>query len=95
MPCLQFHDPELSVAAVQVEYAPDECSGRHDAEADTHSLMNADHVQDHEQQKNGDQSPGEKDEVLGAEPAEFRRLADPLIDVIFHMPTGCLPRKRI
>ena len=84
LPCLQFHAPELSVAAVQVEYAPDERSGRHGAEADTYSLVDADHVHHYEQQEEGDQSPGEKDEVLRAEPAKFRRLADPFIDIILH-----------
>ena len=64
-PCRsQFHQPVFAVPGVQREGLPYEDGGRCHAEADTYPLVDADHVEDDEQDEESQQTSAEDEEVL-------------------------------
>ena len=80
-PCRsQFHQPVFAVPGVQREGLPYEDGRRCRAEADTYPLVDADHVEDDEQDKEGQQSTREDEQVLCLESLELDRTTDTLVD---------------
>ena len=64
-PCRsQFHQPVFAVPGVQREGLPYEDEGRCRAEADTYPLVDADHIEDDEQDKEGQKPAHEDEQVL-------------------------------
>ena len=79
----RFHQPVFTVPGVQREGLPYEDGRRYDAEADTYPLVDADHVEDDEQDEESQQSTHEDEQVLGFQPLELNRTADTLVDRVF------------
>ena len=83
-PCRsQFHKPVFAVPGVQREGLPYEDGRRCRAEADTYPLVDADHVEDDEQDEESQQTSAEDEEVLSLQALELYRTADTLIYRVF------------
>ena len=83
-PCRsQFHQPVFAVPGVQREGLPYEDGGRCRTEADTYPLADADHVEDDEEDEEGEQTSTEYEEVLRLQTLELNRTADALVDGVF------------
>ena len=68
-PCRsQFHQPVFAVPGVQREGLPYEDGRRCRAEADTYPLVDADHIEDDEQDEESQQTSAEDEEVLSFKP---------------------------
>ena len=70
----------LSVSGVQGECLPDQNGRRNHPEADTEPLVDADHVEDDEEDEYDEQTSAEDEKVLRFQPLELNRTADPLVD---------------
>ena len=79
----RFHQPVFAVPGVQREGLPYEDGRRCRAEADTYPLVDADHVEDDEQDEESQQSTREDEQVLGFQPLELNRTTDTLVDRVF------------
>ena len=83
-PCRsQFHKPVFAVPGVQREGLPYEDGRRCRAEADTYPLVDADHIEDDEQDEESQQTSAEDEEVLSLQALELYRTADTLIYRVF------------
>ena len=83
-PCRsQFHQPVFAVPGVQREGLPYKEGGRCRAKADTYPLVDADHVEDDEQDEENEQTSAEDEEVLGFQSLELDRTADTLVYRVF------------
>ena len=83
-PCRsQFHQPVFSVPGVQREGLPYEDGRRCRAEADTYPLVDADHVEDDEQDEESQQTSAEDEEVPRFQALELNRTADTLVYRVF------------
>jgi len=60
--------------------SPNECPGGYPAESNTDCLADTDHIHNHEDYEYAQQSAREDEEVLGFEPFEFCRAADPFVN---------------
>ena len=84
VPCRsQLHKPVFAVPCVQREGLPYEDGGRCHAEADTYPLVDADHVEDDEQDEESQQTSAENEEVLCLQTLELDRTADTLVYRVF------------
>ena len=84
VPCRsQLHKPVFAVPCVQRESLPYEDGGRCHAEADTYPLVDADHVEDDEQDEESQQTSAENEEVLCLQTLELDRTADTLVYRVF------------
>ncbi|MBR8712535.1 hypothetical protein IX318_000365 [Porphyromonas levii] len=79
----QFHQPMFAVPGVQREGLPHKEGGRCRAEADTYPLVDADHVEDDEQDEESQQTSAEDEEVLSLQALELYRTADTLVYRVF------------
>ena len=79
----QLHQPVFPVTGVQCEGLPHEDGRRCHAEADTYPLVDADHVEDDEQDEESQQTSAEDEEVLSLQALEFYRTADTLVYRVF------------
>ncbi len=83
-PCRsQFHQPVFTVPGVQREGLPYKEGRRCRAEADTYPLVDADHVEDDEQDEESQQTSAEDEEVLSLQALELYRTADTLVNRVF------------
>ena len=83
-PCRsQFHQPVFAVPGVQREGLPYKEGGRCRAKADTYPLVDADHVEDDEQDEESQQTSAEDEEVLSLQTLELDRTADTLVYRVF------------
>ena len=83
-PCRsQLHKPVFAVPGVQREGLPYEDGRRCRAEADTYPLVDADHVEDDEQDEESQQTSAEDEEVLSLQTLELDRTTDPLVYRVF------------
>ena len=83
-PCRsQFHQPVFAVPGVQLEGLPYEDGRRCRAEADTYPLVDADHIEDDEQDEESQQTSAEDEEVLSLQTLELDRTADTLVYRVF------------
>lgn len=82
-PRLQFHEPELAVAGVEPERAPDKGRGRYRSEPYAYPLVDAGHVHHHEYHEQSEKSAGEDEQVLAFQTLEFRAAAYPLVYLVF------------
>ena len=83
-PCRsQFHKPVFAVPGVQREGLPYEDGRRCRAEADTYPLVDADHIEDDEQDEESQQTSAEDEEVLSLQALELYRTADTLVYRVF------------
>ena len=64
----------FAVPGVQCEGLPHEDGRRCHAEADTYPLVDADHVEDDEQDEESQQTSAENEEVLGFQTLELDRI---------------------
>ncbi len=84
VPCRsQLHKPVFAVPCVQREGLPYEDGGRCRAKADTYPLVDADHVEDDEQDEECQQTSAENEEVLCLQTLELDRTADTLVYRVF------------
>jgi len=84
VPCRShLHQPVFAVPGVQREGLPHKEEGRCRAEADTYPLVDADHVEDDEQDEESQQTSAEDEEVLSLQALELYRAADTLVDRVF------------
>ena len=81
--CSQLHQSVLAVPGVQREGLPYEDGRRCRAEADTYPLVDADHVEDDEEDEEGEQTSTEYEEVLRLQALKLNRTADALVDGVF------------
>ena len=79
----QLHQSVLAVPGVQREGLPYEDGRRCRTEADTYPLADADHVEDDEEDEEGEQTSTEYEEVLRLQTLELNRTADALVDGVF------------
>ncbi len=79
----QLHQSVLAVPGVQCEGLPYEDGRRHRTEADTYPLADADHVEDDEEDEEGEQTSTEYEEVLRLQALKLNRTADALVDGVF------------
>ena len=79
----QLHQSVLAVPGVQREGLPYEDGRRCRTEADTYPLADADHVEDDEEDEEGEQTSTEYEEVLRLQTLELNRTADTLVDWVF------------
>ena len=79
----QFHKPVFTVSGIQREGLPHEDGRRYRAEADTYPLVDADHVEDDEQDEESQQTSAEDEEVLCLQSLELDRTADTLVYRVF------------
>ena len=83
-PCRsQLHKPVFAVPGVQREGLPYEDGRRCRAEADTYPLVDADHIEDDEQDEESQQTSAEDEEVLSLQTLELDRTADTLVYRVF------------
>jgi len=83
-PCRsQLHKPVFAVPGVQRESLPYEDGGRCRTETDTYPLVDADHVEDDEQDEQGEQTSAEDEEVLSLQALELNRTTDTLVYRVF------------
>ena len=73
----------FAVPGVQREGLPYEDGGRYRTEADTYPLADADHVEDDEEDEEGEQTSTEYEEVLRLQALKLNRTADALVDGVF------------
>ena len=73
----------LAVPGVQREGLPYEDGRRCRTEADTYPLADADHVEDDEEDEEGEQTSTEYEEVLRLQALKLNRTADALVDGVF------------
>ena len=84
VPCRsQLTQPVFAVPCVQREGLPYEDGRRCRAEADTYPLVDADHVEDDEQDEESQQTPAEYEEVLSLQTLELDRTTDTLVYRVF------------
>ena len=81
--CSQLHQSVLAVPGVQREGLPYEDGRRCRTEADTYPLADADHVEDDEEDEEGEQTSTEYEEVLRLQALKLNRMADALVDGVF------------
>ena len=81
--CSQLHQSVLAVPGVQREGLPYEDGRRCRTEADTYPLADADHVEDDEEDEEGEQTSTEYEEVLRLQALKLNRTADALVDGVF------------
>ena len=81
--CSQLHQSVLAVPGVQREGLPYEDGRRCRTEADTYPLADADHVEDDEEDEEGEQTSTEYEEVLRLQALKLNRTADTLVDWVF------------
>ena len=81
--CSQLHQSVLAVPGVQLEGLPYEDGRRCRTEADTYPLADADHVEDDEEDEEGEQTSTEYEEVLRLQALKLNRTADALVDGVF------------
>lgn len=81
--CSQLHQSVLAVPGVQCEGLPYEDGRRCRTEADTYPLADADHVEDDEEDEEGEQTSTEYEEVLRLQALKLNRTADALVDGVF------------
>ena len=79
----QLHQSVLAVPGVQREGLPYEDGRRCRTEADTYPLADADHVEDDEEDEEGEQTSTEYEEVLRLQALKLNRTADALVDGVF------------
>ena len=79
----QLHQSVLAVPGVQCEGLPYEDGRRCRTEADTYPLADADHVEDDEEDEEGEQTSTEYEEVLRLQALKLNRTADALVDGVF------------
>ena len=85
---LEFHKPPFAVLRVHPEGRPDQHRCGDDPETDADPLVDACHVHDDEHHEQGEQPPGEDEQVLALESLELRAAADSLVDRILRHVTG-------
>jgi len=78
--CAQLHQSVFPVPGVQGECLPDQNGRRNYPEADTEPLVDADHVENDEEDEHDEQTSAKDEEVLRFQPLELNRTADPLVD---------------
>lgn len=79
----QLHQPVFAVPGVQREGLPYEDGRRYHAETDTYPLVDADHVEDDEQDEESQQPTREDKQVLSLQALELNRTTDTLVYGIF------------
>ena len=79
----QLHQPVFAVSGVQREGLPYEDGRRCRAEADTYPLVDADHIEDDEQDEESQQTSAEYEEVLSLQTLELDRTTDTLVYRVF------------
>ena len=79
----QLHKPVFAVPGIQREGLPYEDGGRYRTEADTYPLVDADHVEDDEQDEESQQTSAEDEEVLSLQALKLDRTTDTLIYRVF------------
>ena len=82
--CGQLHQAVGTILLVQVEHPEDQRESGEDTETDTEPPVNTYHIEDDEQQENGQQAPDKKVQVLCLQAVEFHVASDSLVDIVFH-----------
>ena len=83
-----LHQPVGTVAVVQAEGVPHHSRAQGQGDQDAREGRHAGHVENHEEDEDPQQSPGEDEQVLALEPFELRAAAYPLVDRILRHVTG-------
>lgn len=76
--CGQLHQAVGTILLVQVEHPEDQRESGEDTETDTEPPVNTYHIEDDEQQENGQQAPDKEVQVLCLQAVEFHVAADSL-----------------
>lgn len=84
--CGQLHQAVGTILLVQVEHPEDQRESGEDTETDTEPPVNTYHIEDDEQQENGQQAPDKKVQVLCLQAVEFHVASDSLVDIVFGYP---------
>ena len=79
----QFHQPVFAVPGVQREGLPYKDGKQCRAKANTYPLVDADHIEDDEQDKESQQTSAEDKEVLSLQTLELDRTADTRVYRVF------------
>ena len=69
--CGQLHQAVGTILRVQVEHPEDQRESGEDTETDTEPPVNTYHIEDDEQQENGQQAPDKEVQVLCLQAVEF------------------------
>ena len=67
-----------------MEHPEEQRESGEDTETDTEPPVNTYHIEDDEQQENGQQAPDKKVQVLCLQAVEFHVASDSLVDIVFH-----------
>ena len=82
--CGQLHQTVGTILLVQVEHPEDQSESREDTETDTEPPVNTYHIEDDEQQEDGQQASDKEEQVLCLQAVKFHATPDSLVDIVFH-----------
>jgi hypothetical protein len=80
----EFHQAMFPVFFIQAEGLPNQYRSSDYAEADTHPLVNANHIHNDKNHEDGKQASGEYEKVLGFQAFELHTFAYSFVDIKLH-----------